>query len=1025
MKWKSGLWMGRTAAGAGGAAARLGRGAVPAGLLILALAASAGAGTFGRVAAIGGQAADIALDEARGVVYVANFSANRIEVMSTSDYSIRTSMNVAAQPNSLALSPDGQFLVVTHFGNFEAPNSPANALTVIDLNAGVKQTFVLGNPPLGVAFGIDNRALVVTTTDFLLFDPVSGAIEVVDTVAGVTAKTLPAEPPENFPPQIVAASLAASGDGFKIYGLTDTIRFGYDVMTRQVRSLGYTASPPMGPRVVSVARDGSYWAGGWGVFTASGRLSVQFPNASGALNVGSHAIDSGRGLIYAQIPEAATAQQTTPGGGSGSQPAAPPPVLMVVDADNLTVRERLLLPENLAGKSVLDSGGEVMYAVSDSGVMILPVGSLNRQRRVAASQEDVVFRGNFCDRSVATQEIAILDPGGGATDFTLSTSTPGIRISPASGVTPAMVRISVDPNAFLNQKGTVSAQIEIRSSMAVNIPAPVRVLINNREPDQRGTFVNVPGKLVDLLADPARDRFYVLRQDRNEVLVFDGTTYAQIATLRTSNTPTQMAITFERKYLLIGHDNSQQVYVYDLDTFEQQLPIQLPAGHYPRSVAASGRAILAACRVAGPQHTIDRLDILTRSGMELPSLGVFKNSVHINTMLTATPNGSAILGVMPDGNVLLYNANADTFTVWRKDFTALSGAYAASSYDYFVVDNHLLNASLVRIRDLETGTGASSGFAFVDDFGFRTTSVSISGPGVIQRVDLGRGEGVKPTRTVESPLKGDAAFAFTRTLAPLANRSAVIALTVSGFTVLPWNYDAAVAIPRIERIVNAADEGENVAPGGLITVYGSQLSPVNMATREIPLPTALGESCLTVNGVALPMLFVSPRQINAQLPFQVDGNAQMVLRTPGGVSDNYNFTILPAAPSVFRSGTAGPDTGIATLVRARNNQLVTLSNPVHRNDEIVIYATGLGRTTPEVEAGAPAPADPLSLTLIEPEVTLGNVGLPVVYAGLAPGQIGVYQINVQVPRWAPTGMSVPLTIRQGSHGTTLPVRVVE
>jgi uncharacterized protein (TIGR03437 family) len=241
---------------------------------------------------------------------------------------------------------------------------------------------------------------------------------------------------------------------------------------------------------------------------------------------------------------------------------------------------------------------------------------------------------------------------------------------------------------------------------------------------------------------------------------------------------------------------------------------------------------------------------------------------------------------------------------------------------------------------------------------------------------------------------------------------------------LAFNYDAAVAPPQIDRVVNAADASEAVASGGLISVFGSNLSPVNLATREIPVPTALGESCLTVNGVAVPILFVSPNQVNAQLPFHLDGNGQLVLRTPGGVSDNYNLTILPTAPAVFRSGTAGPETGIATVVRAKNGELATLANPIHRKDEIVIYATGLGRTSPEVEAGAAGPSDPLSLTLTEPLVTLGGIPLPIVYAGLAPGQVGVYQINALVPDWVPLGLEVPLIIRQGSGSTSLTMRVV-
>jgi DNA-binding beta-propeller fold protein YncE len=90
-------------------------------MLAAALVTPVLAATFGTVVPIGGQAADIALDEPRGVLYIANFTANRIDVMSLSDNTIHTSYHVAGQPASLSLSPDGSYLVVAHFGNFAAP----------------------------------------------------------------------------------------------------------------------------------------------------------------------------------------------------------------------------------------------------------------------------------------------------------------------------------------------------------------------------------------------------------------------------------------------------------------------------------------------------------------------------------------------------------------------------------------------------------------------------------------------------------------------------------------------------------------------------------------------------------------------------------------------------------------------------------------------------------------------------------------------------------------------------------------
>src|SRR5580704_6317220 len=140
------------------------------------LTGSAWAATFGTVVPIGGEGADLALDEARGFLYVADFTANRIEVMSLATNQIQTSINVPAQPSSLALSPDGHWLLVGQYGNNTPPASQQSGLTLIDLtNNYAQQNFSLGSPPMGVGFGVDGNALVVTTSAFMIFNPSSGA----------------------------------------------------------------------------------------------------------------------------------------------------------------------------------------------------------------------------------------------------------------------------------------------------------------------------------------------------------------------------------------------------------------------------------------------------------------------------------------------------------------------------------------------------------------------------------------------------------------------------------------------------------------------------------------------------------------------------------------------------------------------------------------------------------------------------------------------------------------------------------
>src|SRR5438876_1064285 len=148
------------------------------GILALVMSTTGWAGTFGRVVPIGGNASDIVLDERRGVLYIANFTANRIEVMNTSDLSISRSINVNAQPGSIALSPDGTYLVIGHYGNNTAPVQSINALTVLNLEQNTRQIYALGHSPLGVAFGKDGLALILTTGgELLLLDPTSGTMQ--------------------------------------------------------------------------------------------------------------------------------------------------------------------------------------------------------------------------------------------------------------------------------------------------------------------------------------------------------------------------------------------------------------------------------------------------------------------------------------------------------------------------------------------------------------------------------------------------------------------------------------------------------------------------------------------------------------------------------------------------------------------------------------------------------------------------------------------------------------------------------
>jgi uncharacterized protein (TIGR03437 family) len=1040
--------------------------------LILAIAtvamtaASLQAGTFGTVVPIGGEASDIALDPVRGVLYIANFTANRVDVMTLSNNTVQTSINVPNQPSSLSVSPDGHWLLVANFGN-NASGSSTNALTLIDLtNNNARQTFTLSNPPLSVAFGLDGNALVVTTGEFIIFNPTVGTTTLIKTIPQVTTLAIP-QPPATFPLNFTQATAAVSADGLTIAGMGGTaaaiLEYRYNVATHGLSSTTYTAAPPPGPSVVSLSADGSLGTFFWGIQDANFNSPAQFPNPAGTFNIGTTLIDSSRNVIYAQIPPGVAAPantttvvtttsgsvtttvttfpngttsttvcntsgntqscSTTSGTATGSTTGAPP-VLQIVDTDNLTVRDQLSLPENTTGKSILSADNSTMYSISASGVMVLPVGSLGKFPRLSVSTEDLLFLGNFCNRNALTQTFTVTDPGGNHTPFSVTTATPGITISPASGVTPANVTVSVDPNAFSSSKGTVAAFLIVNSGTAINSAQTVRVLVNSQDPAQRGTIVNVPGVVVDVLADPQRNAYYVLRQDKNQVLVYNGSNNTLTATLRTCTTPKGMAITFDQQNLLVGCDNAHIMSVFDLDLLTTQQSIAV--NDYVQSVAASANAILVHVRPASsPNPGIGKVDMIGRTVTQLATLGVYQNNLPLDTVLASSSNGSNILIASSTGAVMLYDANAGTFTASRKDFSSLSGAYAASNFQQYVVGTNLLDSSLVPQGTVLSGGTSSSGFSFVNQGGYYISGTSSANPGTIEQVNLSTGNAIQPTATIEAPSIGNTGGSvFRRSLAPLPNQTSLIALSTSGFTVLPWSYAASVAPPHINSVVSAADGKSAAAPGGLITVFGSNLSPTNQATSQIPVPTALANSCITVNGQPIPLIFVSPNQVNAQMPFQAVGAETVVVHTPGGTSDNFNLTVQPNSPAVFLSGVAGPQNNLPTIIRSANGLLATDSNPIHPGDSLVIYLTGLGQTNPAGTTGFPAPGSPLSNALTTTAVSLGGMNLPVIFAGLAPGEVGVYQINVSVPGGTPTGLSMPLTINQGAGSVTVSMRVV-
>lgn len=1006
--------------------------------LLLSLSTSAYAGTIGKVVPVRGQLSDIVLDERRGVVYAANLTANRIEVISTADYSLKPAISALGEPSALAMSPDGRYLVAGHY---------SGSLLVLDLDANLRGSFSAPGPVLAAAFGNSSRAFVLTTQGAYLLDPVTQNMTLLQ-VAESKATPLPVKPGV-FPNEIVRATAGVSGNGNVIYVLADTTAggtctaggsgtlyyiFRYDVGTGSVQVGAVTAAPNFGPLTVSVNEDGSKVMLGWALLSYTWPetyLQAQIPNGSGRYSGGSHAYDFRRGLLYVQA--APTSQACTPLFGTT-------PALHVMDPDNMAVLERIQLPQWMTGRSVLSAGLGVMFAISESGMLVLNLDELEVAPRLEASAEDVVFQGNSCDRGVITQKVWITERQGRNIDFNFDVARNlGVRVYPTSGTTPAEVTIEVDPVSFQNQQGTVTLPVTLRSNGAVNLPNPLRLLINTKDFDQKGKLLSVPGRNVDLTADMWRGRFYVLRQDVNRVFAYDINTLERVAEAKTGNTPVQMAMTQDARYLLVTADNSQYIQVIDLDTFKPGDPILMPFGWYPRSIAVASNAILVTGRPASGEELgkVFRADLGTRRASPYATLGIFKNEIAVDSAVTASPTGATALVVEPNGNTYMYEAASSGFVLGRKETGPLSGAYAAFSDELYLAGNTTFDRSLKPFLRLDTEAVRLSGAVGIPGEAYYVTSATASGPGSIQRLDAVEFPAFRNVRLTEAPpvasnrppadpnvLTGVTNLAFNRSLALMQWPRTYLSLSVSGVQILPEDFDRPVPAPVIEAVSNAADASRGFAPGTLITIQGSALAAQSKSAGPGAWPTSLGEACVTFNGMPLPLSRVSSTEIVAQLPYNMGGSGTVNVKSAGGVSTLFELSLLPAEPAVFRTPSADPNFKVATVVRARNGEVVTPSNPIHPEDQITIYLTGMGRVTPSVEPGVPGPQDPPARALLAPTVVLGNATLEVNFAGLVPGEVGVYKIDAKVPWWVRTGFEVPLTIRQGGSETTFTVRVV-
>jgi len=227
--------------------------------------------------------------------------------------------------------------------------------------------------------------------------------------------------------------------------------------------------------------------------------------------------------------------------------------------------------------------------------------------------------------------------------------------------------------------------------------------------------------------------------------------------------------------------------------------------------------------------------------------------------------------------------------------------------------------------------------------------------------------------------------------------------------------------PRLSSgaAVNAASfaAGAPVAPGAIISIFGTELSSGTGTASGLPLPTSLGGAQALTGTTAVPLFYVSAAQMNAQVPFEISpGSTTLTVQYSGPAgpiaSNTIDLTIVAAAPGIFTVSRDGRGPGV--FIRS-DSVLVDSFHPAARNSVLTFYATGLGAVTPAVASGTAALGSPsLSRTVATPIINIGGFDAELLFSGLAPGFVGLYQINIRVPAAVPQLANVPVTLRVGT-----------
>lgn len=308
------------------------------------------------------------------------------------------------------------------------------------------------------------------------------------------------------------------------------------------------------------------------------------------------------------------------------------------------------------------------------------------------------------------------------------------------------------------------------------------------------------------------------------------------------------------------------------------------------------------------------------------------------------------------------------------------------------------------------------------DLNLKQTSIKVLGPGLTVRagplradplISLDENPAIRVTLDVASGVPDEA-------LASVVVVKANQVVTRSGVLRV-----ATTPVFHADGVANAASELRgSVAPGELIAIYGTDLGPKEGVVTpgfdpgSGKWPSSLAGVTVRFDDIPAPLYFVRHDQIDVQVPFEVAGHpdTKIVVQFQTG-SDQIRVPVSAAAPGIFIW------TGSQGAVLNQDNSINSLTNPAPRGNAVVIFATGQGLVSPAIPSGHPAPDSPLSGANAV-TATIGGLPALVLFGGMSPRYVGLFQVNAIVPDGVTPGPAVPVQIKVGDQASQPGVTIV-